>query len=1363
MGACQKQSPSDLSPDYVDSTSDLRRGEACRNVDMLNNIVELSNIKNLFVCSTWDQKFPALYSALVQVDGKDWNRFAAPLNEHIFNDRNLRDSLISLMNELDRKGGLDELAKVITTLSDSNFYFHVNKLLKCSLDGESCLLNERLEKEDLWEFFSFFKLSSENIKSLSGLLRTFSFTFKGEGNSFVTALRTNLSNQDFITARNNFFNEILIQMGEDNFRNELKFYRKVLLEDTREGWLPHMVRNSFDRDEFITLIRHPVDGHRDLWKDFKILEKTLALNIACNGNEGNPGFSVDISTHLNEFVNLLFSNDQSEFFRTSLQSVAIMKLAKEVCPQLLGYEDDIRLYGDGRMISHKVDFITMMEKTTSLLLEPDYFTFVQKMQESRPFTNKDNLYLIKYFSSDLFASFVDLVKTTTSRKDDLASSLYDVFRSMPVEGYEYLSETFDILEGQEDATFKALSKTWKNLGEEGRYFFFNFLDQHYTKDANLTLLFDFYTAVFDLMSEKAPLVFQDFFRDDLKDESLESLKIVTGVLSGENLLEDFKKFFSREHIIEIIKIVSRGSVRDEGVADILGNYVFEPQSQGEVLVSRDLLTPSVTKKCLNSLVQVNLDFYDMLNGLPASCVPLAKEDPLFKFFNEANEMVASIGTPFGRYGFFSPGMISSTTQLLNSISKKFADGTEEGLSVKLGELSSWLSKDQRKDDFVKFMQIFDHLDKDQSDIVGVFSRFYGDKENFTYLKHLTKGLPLIINSYEKYNKGSYSELLTKSEYDRDDSFICDNYHQKVGGIPCPDQTQLKGLIKRVIDRTVKKNDENPKALEQMLRMVATNYGLPIPYESETPRFKRVTLKESFEMFYAFTDRTKATNQFKFEYRPIPKADEQYFQTPEWEVDRKQVKGAPEPYDVVANTMERIEVVIRDVRFDENYLGAHYLNAVAKTEDYDKTVEGKYSLLKTCIPLKFCGKFMDKAQHRFAKNSKETFLALLDVNTKEEWKFGDYMQALLTSLVSSSPDKSQVSSIVNKRFLGLNIQIPWLNRKKDLVDHNGKILGLVSMAGMFTNSARILRDRVGRSVEEFQKFLNSEKLRKADEGLFRNFRPDDHLGELESLLLYLRDSKFMDSFLDYAFESDYDQQRLWEQVIFKGMYLSAYLADAELLERYEDPLLKARYQNLSVLDYLELVKVVLESHENISDILNLKDKETLLKINHLLDVVAKEIEDKNSRVEMLLHESAFFLKENKRDFLKITKEILAKDNLAKVKESIDAGLRFIEEVSRDKGSIIAVLEHIEQDDTISWDEVRVFLRYNGAKQICNPESEGYSCRNNSTYRELQRILNYLIRNNGKNLNGLLDYVLGSGRLKINELLKKIFPSINNETL
>ena len=45
--SCQKQSPDEIQPDYTDSLSQVRRGEACSRTNLLEDILYLDNLKNL--------------------------------------------------------------------------------------------------------------------------------------------------------------------------------------------------------------------------------------------------------------------------------------------------------------------------------------------------------------------------------------------------------------------------------------------------------------------------------------------------------------------------------------------------------------------------------------------------------------------------------------------------------------------------------------------------------------------------------------------------------------------------------------------------------------------------------------------------------------------------------------------------------------------------------------------------------------------------------------------------------------------------------------------------------------------------------------------------------------------------------------------------------------------------------------------------------------------------------------------------------------------------------------------------------------------------------------------------------------------
>jgi hypothetical protein len=514
------------------------------------------------------------------------------------------------------------------------------------------------------------------------------------------------------------------------------------------------------------------------------------------------------------------------------------------------------------------------------------------------------------------------------------------------------------------------------------------------------------------------------------------------------------------------------------------------------------------------------------------------------------------------------------------------------------------------------------------------------------------------------------------------------------------------------------------------------------------------------MFYNFTNPDLKTNQVQLEYQPLPKADDEYFDNEDWKVKRKHTKDAPDEFETLVNTMERVEVVIRDVRFDENYLGAHYMNSVAKADDYNKVVDTKYGLLKTCIPLKFCGKFMNKGQHKFAKNSKDTFPALLDVNTKEGWEHGKYMQALLTSLVSSSSDKSQISTIVNKRIFGLNIQIPWLNAKKTLESHNGKILGLVSMVGMFTNSARVLRDRVGRSQEEFDRFLRSDRLKKADSGLLRNFKAEEHLEGVESLMSLLNESSALDDFLSFVYKSDYSTQRLWEQIVFKGVYMSSLMSDPEAMSEFSE-LERLRYQDLSLFDFVETLNVLVENYKNVTSKFDLGSKETLQNINHVLDVLMSEVESGDNSTLKFIHELALFIKLNKVEVNKnLSRLIQNNDSLDELKISVNSLRELLPKVVEGESNrLYEVFSLISESKNIDWAPFQEFLKVNGAQNLCSEETSGYYCRQNPEYREFQEILDYVLGKGAQGLSQILSYITGAKKSAINQFFTKVFPSIN----
>lgn len=1359
MTSCQKQKPSQIAPDYVDSLSDLTRAEACKKTNLLEDILQRENIENLFQCTTWDKKFPTLFKVMTEIPPADWDYFLDPVNKEVFNDRELRDKLVSLMKELDQKGGLDDMGRVITSLSDSNFFGHVYEVMNCAQNPE-CSSEKKITEEDIWKFFTFFKMEEGDVLSFAKLLGGVSFSLQNGGADFKKSLGKELESEVFLRTRAEFFNEMFERLGDKDFDEELSFYISLFEGEEGHGWLPITLREKLDRDTFSYLVRYPADVHGSLWKDFRVLNKTLDISLGCSGI--NP-IQVDVSTHIKTFLDSLFNGNQEKFFRNSLQSVTILKTAQEICPNLTGYQTTINSFRGEERISHSVDFAALLEKTTTLMLKGEYYEFVKNLHYSGAGAQGDPRFLVRYLSSDLFSSFIEMVRSLERGRPNLVGGTYDLLKNYPEAGYSSMVTAMKWLKKKPFEERQSVSKVWSAFGSEGKMFFFNYLDSHYKEGTNLPLLFDFYNALLNIVEPQINTLLELFLAKNSKGVFLPSLQSISFFLGKKELLDDYRAFFSREHLLEIIRIVSTRSV-NEVAGSLLAKYQVTREGKLSPMSATPRLVATNVQKCLGRLTEPNRDFYSLLNYLPSECSPLVQEDPYFRFMVEAGEMgqVVMPGVGFDGTGFFSSELMGLATNALNRVSKRFTTENGEGLGNKLDQLEAWLKIDNRRVTTGKALSLLSELGKEDTDLLGSVTDFYSLDGEFKHFSKLIDTANVLLKNHEIYKQGSFDSVIDETKFQPNKKFVCENYHQKIGGKPCPGSKELKTVANRILELVLNKNDKNPKGLEQMLRMVSVGYGLPIPYEGENQSYKRVTLKESFSMFFNFTDRSLKTNNESLEYVQIPKADEEFFETPEWRVYKKQLQGAPEPSVRTLNTMERIEVVIRDVRFDENYLGAHYLNAVAKAADYNDMVQKKYKVLKTCIPLKFCGKFMNKAQHKFAKNSRDTFLSLLDVNDKEGWKYGDYMQALLTSLVSSSPDKSQVSSLIKKKIFGLNIDVPWLNKKKDLEKHNGKILGLVSMVGMFTNSARVLRDRVGDDRQVFEAFLENPRLKQIDDNLMRNLDLGVHLPSLEALLEKVQENGLLEKLLDYVAELDYEDQRLFENIIFKSLYTMSFVADPVFLQ--EQPLENQdRYKNLSLLDLMPLLNSVVDNHEIISEALNI-NKNFLIAVNHFLDVTNHLItlkSEESDKIILGLNEMFYFLKVNQERVGKVAEKITStKENFSRIYGPLMEGKDLLGEISASKSSS-ELIDFIEllRTEGLNWTPMQNYLQVNATKIVCSSEFST-SCINNSKHRQFQRILDYLFSDESRRMLDVLDFYSGKENVKIKEFFNKVFPSIVN---
>jgi hypothetical protein len=1361
IGGCQKQSPDFIESDYEDSLSDSLRGESCRNTELTNDLLEAKNLKNLFECTKWSEKFPAMYQSLVEMDQDAWNYFANPINEKIFNDKDLRDQLIELLNELDRLGGLAELGKVINSLSESNFYHNLYEIIKCAEDEVVCPGGKKISKEDLLSFFNFFELGTEDLSNFSDLTKGFSLAI-GNASNFPNALRKELSKPQFFRTRLELLDQLFVKIGSTNFTNDLVFYSNILNEKDDDGgiWLRQIFQRSILAEDFDYLVFYPVDVQKNLWKDFRLLNVAIQSDLVCNPVGEFNGLRIDVSEHMTAFLYDLFNSSQEKFFQKTIQSVGLIKTATQMCRELGGYSGDIRGYmAENANMKHEMDFVNALTSSSRLLLHKGFYELFKKFQFSHPLGGARELFMLENFSDDFFISFLRMVETLNRGNQGPVFTGHKLLQSFDDSFYESLSQTVRWAQSKSPAQFASLSRVWSALSEEGKLFFINFFDVHYKNEANVSLLVAYYASTLKVANIPLSELLARFFSRKTKEEEavfLRSMSQVTKILSAPELLSDFERFFSREHILEIMKIISRGYVSQEPSAQISDIYILEPQQREplpQVTLSNQLTT--VTEKCLSRMSEPQVSFYSLISVPPTECSIFAGEDPLMKSFFALSDFSYFLsdqgGVGLTREGIMSPVLLNNYVSLFKGISEKYTSPGKDGLHSILISINKFFQDRSARNQIQSFGKTLNMFAQDGG-LVELASSYFGQDENYDYVSKSIEGVEIAATLFNRYKKGYLKPELGPTLFKEDSRYKCKDFHQELGGRSCPSSTEANVIAKRLVKRALKKNDEFPSALEQMLKMISVDHGLMIPYEGEAQRKKIVTIEESLRMFYGFTDPQLEINQTELEMQIYPAAVDDYFENEDWEVTRDQADSELKGIKKKLNTMERVEVVVRDVRFDELYLGAHYMNSVAKAEDYNKIVESKFGLLKKCVPLKFCGKFMNKAQHGLAKNSRDAFPSLLDANTVNGWRHGDYMQALLTSLVSSSPRVAQVSSVIRKKILGLKIDVPYLQTKKQLKDHNGKILGLVSMVSGFSNLARIVRDRTGRTDEEFQEFLQSDKLRKVSASLLKNYDPGKDATRIAEITLLADTNGLIESVINYFSEAGYQRQRLAENIIYKGLYLVSFLTDGG-----------NRYSKLGLSSFLGLAKVVVGNHENISKLIDFKDLENLKDMNHFFDVATYELSRTSSPFIKLVGEFGKFVTDTESKFLPIVESYLSDSKkLGAIKEGfLSLKSTFNRLIARDDlMSVVTFIKEIRVSDKIRLGGFKNLLKLSGAKKVCEAPIDGDAliCRNNRHQNEFGRALVYLTNNNSKNLLGIVDYF---GRENDEDQLSfflKIFPSL-----
>ena len=599
----------------------------------------------------------------------------------------------------------------------------------------------------------------------------------------------------------------------------------------------------------------------------------------------------------------------------------------------------------------------------------------------------------------------------------------------------------------------------------------------------------------------------------------------------------------------------------------------------------------------------------------------------------------------------------------------------------------------------------------------------------------------LLNDYQSWvdsgqaSKASFIKIESQPE-----QYKCKNYQNtKIGNNPCQEKEGLyKGVDDLLTHLSRSNSDKRPTGVGQLVRSSIAEQGLLIPFDRDNQTLKRMTLKETMEMMYRLTDKSIEVNTKKYPYYPIGvrpnKVDEKDYLQP-------------------MTTMERIEVTIRDVRFDMNYLGAHYQNAVARSVDYNKVVEGKGKLFKTCLSVRFCGKFFSRDQYRMAVNAIETYYGLLDANA--HFGYGDYMKGLLTMVVGSSSKIAAKDATLRWKVGGKEVVIPYIQTKGQLKKHNGVILTDLAMMSAFSNGGRVIRDRVGRTQKEFDQFLASKGFNLVNEKILEGFEREGAEASALELINNLLKVKTPEGrlvhhdIIDFFSDLDYSELKFVEKTISDMLVVFSYVGVPPWIpkDKRESSEYK-RYLNSNYYSFFQYLSKYVELYPALKSKLPRRLDGSKVKVLDVLKVLASPLKFFRMKLEAEDPDYYFVLNElflGLNKFLFTTKSSLESKGVALLlnflRDPAEIGdlylnlrnmyaLLDVMHIGEQKGSFSEIAFHIQKlnkTEKLNFNALREYINHTSREENCTQSDNTIrSCVNNPHYDEFAKLGEYVLR-------------------------------------
>lgn len=1043
----------------------VKQSKSCKNVDLYNNPLNHNNSVEIFKCFNWDLKYPKLFNYLINTNDQDWNFLVDPINKAFLNDEIKRDEFLSLVGKLKNNDGFDNLHSFVKVL------FSNEKLLNLVIELTDS--NNQFRKK----YIQALRDKSISIKDMIPGMLAYRDSLKSirEYKSLFNSNFNILEEERFFPKLIPVVDSIANYLMSDDIKKHTGILSDFSINQNNSSIMLNLIGSGFDESDFSDVLFYAADNYLEIEKDFEIFNKSLEVELLCPGSNNSYEFKLNSKYEVFKKVDALLSIDENIFWQELVDSKAKLTTFRNFCNPEIANEDLLkvltRIHNQSeRFFQNPINFSLMAELHKLLYREND--------EESK-------LNFIKLLDSEFTKSLLDLSNFVSKKDRSFYLNIFRAIKSFDLNFYVNLDKFIETAVREKNSgNLSLIGEVWNSLSVDQKYELLVLLKYNTDDRFDFYQIIKYYTDFIMLNDNLGEIFYETIFVDaESSEKALNILNREVKKMKNDYLLDELASFLSKDSLIRLFEFFSSGykgvSADNDDSIDI-----------GDInVVNYDFINNEVRECLYNVTQQFTNDFYTSVFQMPDLCKD-----------------------------HFSGKMVFDAMISLQKADEDFKQ--RSGLNLIGKDLL--LNSQMMKDIFSAIVGLNYYglknevIDSDLSEIVEPINKFLYKDNNSLFLDEII----ILIDKVNKFNPRKFQDNLleileiivtdkelskttlgaiakaSSVEFRNTKRAKCSDLVSDFNDLKCASKNELKSYIKNIYNMIFEKNDSQFQFLEEAVNLFRKDIGIRIPVRAKkNAKNFSLSLKRFGEMLSTLSESGKKNVLYKTDIN-----------------------------EYVTNTsiLSRVEVVIKDIGFLDNFYGAFFMNKVAESKNYVKEIKKLKKnvklLNKTGGILRSTKIFPESTKYQL-DNILETYDSLWEAG---EIGFSDELQAALALVSITSP-------IENSDFQPY--RIPKVEKVKG---HKGQILTRMSEIRALSHVAELYKE----SYWKNGKFVSDEKLNTISDNFLMIFS-EQKLKESLRQLDFQRDKIFIlvDSLVELLYRLPDESIIKLKSIVWNFLYLT----------------------------------------------------------------------------------------------------------------------------------------------------------------------------------------------------------------------------------